>query len=515
MTDPSRSRNGMTEPDAIRLTAPVIDLRDHPNDDSCDAALLARVREGDDAAYGELWARHAAGARRVASRLVPRADVEDLVSEAFERTLAAIRSGRGPESTFFPYVARALRGRAATLLAAKARVTLADDLEILDSPVEDADPFHGAPAKARLVQAFQDLPSRWQDALWVSVVEDQPPRRVAALLGTSPNGVSALLIRARRQLRSNFIDLTAAESRNPLCRQAIQAPSRYADHVAGCDYCEATLAGLAELDVNLRSRGLPIVALIGSAVAQAASPHRRLRDLLGAVPAKVAVAAVAVTAAGVGAGPSLLAPSDRTPAAPLAGPAAGGPAIERHGPRPVAVQAGPVLPTALPTSAPPTAQATPSPTRPVTPSPATPRPGAAHHATTHRATTAAREVASSGSAAPVAPKLAPTPDAARTTAPVAPVAAGGRHPIGIEAHAGAACGCARVKVTGVRVSDQVAVSAAQPRAPAVALVRHPAHAGNFRLAVAAPSGPGPLTVTVTVVRANGRTVTARLTLLRD
>ena len=357
------------------------------------------VRQGDDAAYGELWARHAVNARRVAARLVPRADIEDLVSEAFERTLAAIRSGRGPESSFFPYVARALRGRAATLLAAKARVTLADDLEILDSPVEDADPFHGYPAKARLKRAFEDLPSRWQDALWVSVVEDQPPRRVAALLGTSPNGVSALLIRARRRLRSNFIDLTTAESRNPLCRQAIQAPSRYADHVASCEYCEATLAALAELDVNLRSRGLPILVLIGSAVAQAASPHRRLRDLLGAVPAKVAVAAVAVTAAGVGAGPYLLAPSDPTQTAPLAGPAAGGPAIGRHSPRPVVVQAGPVLPTALPTSAPPTAPAPASATRPVTPSPTTPRPGAAHHATTHRATTAASDVAPSGSTA--------------------------------------------------------------------------------------------------------------------
>jgi RNA polymerase sigma factor (sigma-70 family) len=496
----------MTEPDAIRLTAPVIDLRDHPDDDSHDAALLARVRHGDDAAYGELWARHAAGARRVAARLVPRADIEDLVSEAFERTLAAIRSGNGPESTFFPYVARALRGRAATLLASKARVTLADDIALLDSPVEDADPFRGAPAKARLKQAFEELPSRWQDALWVSVVEDQPPRRVAALLGTSPNGVSALVIRARRRLRSNFIDLTAAESPNPLCRAAIQAPTRYADHVAGCDHCDATLAGLAELaelDVTIRSRGLPIAALIGAAVAHAAAPHRRLRDLLTAVPAKVAVAAVAVTAAGVGAGPYLLAPSALS--APVAGPAAAGPTFGRH-PHALVEQAGPVLPTALPTlppTVPPAAVDSPVPaphagaTR-STPTPATAKP-------------VGRSVPA-GHSVPAVAKPVPTPDADRTTAPVA---AGGRHPISIEAHAGAACGCSRVKVTGVRLSDEVTVSAAQPGAPAAALVLHPAHAGNLRLQIAAPSGPGPLAITVTVVRANGRTVTARMTLLGE
>src|ERR1700712_2301892 len=91
----------------------VIDLRNAPDD----LELVRRLRAGDDAAYGELWARHAQAARRTAARLVPRTDIDDLVSEAFERTLAAIRSGRGPESTFFPYVARALRGRAAPLLA--------------------------------------------------------------------------------------------------------------------------------------------------------------------------------------------------------------------------------------------------------------------------------------------------------------------------------------------------------------------------------------------------------------
>ena len=282
------------------MTVPVIDSSEHACDD-VDAQLLIRVRRGDDLAYGELWTRHAVAARRAAARLVPRADIEDLVSEAFERTLAAIRSGHGPESSFFPYVARTLRGRAATMLAAKAQVILAEDDAALDCPVEDADPFHGHPAKGRLVQAFQELPSRWQDALWVSVVEDEPPRRAAAFLGTSPNGVSAMVIRARRRLRANFIDLSAAESRNPVCRLAIQSPSRHAGHISSCEHCEATLAGLAELDVSLSSRGLPLAALMGAGLARVVAPHRRLRDFLTAMPGKVA--AVALATAGVAVGP--------------------------------------------------------------------------------------------------------------------------------------------------------------------------------------------------------------------
>ena len=473
----------MTEPDWTGFTIPVIDLRDHASpDDEVDALLLARVREGDDAAFGELWARHATKARRVAARLVPRADIEDLVSEAFERTLAAIRSGHGPQASFFPYVSRALRGRAATLLAAKARITLADD-DTLDSPVEDADPFLGHPAKGRLVQAFQELPARWQDALWVSVVQDEPPRRAAAFLGTSPNGASALVIRARRRLRANFIDLSAAESRDPLCGSAIAAPSRHAEHISSCVHCEATLAGLAELDVSLRSRGLPIAALIGAGAARVVAPHRRLRDFLAAVPAKVAVAAVAVTAAGVTAGPYLLAPSAD---------------IRPTGTRPAA--AGPVLadgPTGTEVAA--VGPARPAPLISAAPAPAAPGPTAAAHS---RPT----------SSRPDSPTARTTP-ARRTQRPdpPAPPPAHQRHVLTIAARADRACACARVTVTGVRRTDRVVVVTRQ-RGVTARRVTHPDHPGTLRLTVAGrPGRTVRLEVKVIVVRANGRTVRTAVT----
>lgn len=475
----------MTEPDWTRLTGPVIDPSDHAScADDVDAMLLARVRGGDDAAYGELWARHARNARRVAARLVPRADIDDLVSEAFERTLAAIRSGHGPEASFFPYVARALRSRAATLLAAKARVTLADDDAALDSPVEDDDPFLGHPAKSRLVQAFRELPARWQDALWVSVVQDQPPRRAAAFLGTSPNGVSAMVIRARRRLRANFIDLSAAESRDPLCRLAIAAPSRHGDHISSCVHCEATLAGLAELDVSLRSRGVPIAALVAAGAVRVTAPHRRLRDFFAAVPAKVAVAAVAVTAAGVTAGPYLLAPSADSRPATVAGTAV---TVPRRT-EPDATEIGADQP-ARP--------------RPLSAAPAAPRPRTSPAPTpvartraagTERATTRPDPRAVAGPDTHPGSPAAPPPPVHR------------QHRLTLDVRADQACGCARVILTGLRRTDRVVIRTSGHRTTTRRVI-HPAHPGTLRLRVSGPAGcAGRFAVTVVVVRASGRTV---------
>jgi RNA polymerase sigma factor (sigma-70 family) len=269
-----------------------------PHDEVDDGELLQRVRAGDDTAYGELWARHVRSARRVAAGLVPASDVEDIVSEAFERTLAAIRAGNGPLTSFRSYVAQTMRARAATMYARTSRVSLSENNDDLDVAVEDPDPFLGAPARGRVVQAFQELPPRWQQALWVSVVESEPPRRVADQLGTSPNGVSALVIRARRRLRANFIDLSAAESRNPLCSKAIAAPRRHAEHLNSCDHCGATLEGLADLDVRLNAGGAGLVAAIALVLGRLRAGPGWARNACAAAPVKAAGALVVVTTAG-------------------------------------------------------------------------------------------------------------------------------------------------------------------------------------------------------------------------
>src|SRR4051794_41475889 len=74
-----------------------------------DAELIARVRNGDLEAYGELYARHHYAAERMARQLVPANDADDLASEAFAKVLDALRVGGGPDVSFRAYLLTTVR----------------------------------------------------------------------------------------------------------------------------------------------------------------------------------------------------------------------------------------------------------------------------------------------------------------------------------------------------------------------------------------------------------------------
>ena len=69
-----------------------------------DTDLVRLARAGDETALTELYLRHRAAALRLARSYGPRSDADDLVSGAFERVMAAIRRGGGPEPAFRPYL---------------------------------------------------------------------------------------------------------------------------------------------------------------------------------------------------------------------------------------------------------------------------------------------------------------------------------------------------------------------------------------------------------------------------
>ena len=69
-----------------------------------DDELVLLARDGDAAAYGELWQRHSGIGKSIARRFYEVADADDLVSEAFARILSTIQRGGGPRSGFRPYL---------------------------------------------------------------------------------------------------------------------------------------------------------------------------------------------------------------------------------------------------------------------------------------------------------------------------------------------------------------------------------------------------------------------------
>ena len=79
-----------------------------------DSELTARVRAGDDAAYEEIYRRHADAVRRYARTCCRDSfTAEDLAGEVFARTLQALKAGRGPEFAVRAYLLTAVRNVAA------------------------------------------------------------------------------------------------------------------------------------------------------------------------------------------------------------------------------------------------------------------------------------------------------------------------------------------------------------------------------------------------------------------
>jgi RNA polymerase sigma factor (sigma-70 family) len=244
--------------------------------ESSDAELIRRTRDGDADAYGALFARHADAARMLAARLTSGTPVaaDDVVSDAFVGVLAAFRAGKGPEEAFRPYLYTAVRNGAAALRERESRAIAVDDLTAYEKPGDVVDPAVTAFESEIVQRAFASLPERWQAALWYHAVEGMKPAAIAPMLGVSPNGVSALLVRAREGLREAYLveHLGAVGDERPACRETAGRLGAYVRgslsrrdrrkvdaHLAECADCRAMAAEVAEVDRGLLFVVAPLV----------------------------------------------------------------------------------------------------------------------------------------------------------------------------------------------------------------------------------------------------------------
>lgn len=169
-----------------------------------DDELVRAMRGGDHDAFGTLFERHVALARRVASRHGPSAEADDVAAEAFACVLGQLRSGRGPTTSFRGYLLAVVRHEAGRRAATARRCEPIADLEppsVTSAPTEAGD---------RLGEAYATLPERWRRALWQLEVEGRRPSDLAAELGMTANAVSALGYRARTALRSAYLQRSGA-----------------------------------------------------------------------------------------------------------------------------------------------------------------------------------------------------------------------------------------------------------------------------------------------------------------
>jgi RNA polymerase sigma factor (sigma-70 family) len=243
-----------------------------------DAELISRVRGGDVSAYGDLFSRHVDAARRLGRQLVRGHDVDDLVSEAFAKTLQVLQAGGGPDVAFRAYLLTSLRRLHVDRIRAAKKVQPTDDMTVYDDGTPFQDTVVASFENGAAARAFGSLPERWQLVLWHLEVEGQKPADIAPLLGMSPNSVSALAYRAREGLRQAFLTMHLADCPTEQCRWVNEHLGAYVrkglsrrdttkveEHLGGCRRCTAMYLELDEVNSNLAAIIGPLI--LGAAAA--------------------------------------------------------------------------------------------------------------------------------------------------------------------------------------------------------------------------------------------------------
>ncbi|GAA4136520.1 sigma-70 family RNA polymerase sigma factor [Leifsonia shinshuensis] len=255
-------------------------------DSFSDVELIELVRGGDNAAFGALWERHNRAGAVVARSATSTADPEDVTAEAYAKILTAIRSGGGPTSAFRPYLFTTIRN-IATSWGRSRRETPLEDADALEDPSFEEDAAVAALDRSLTARAFRSLPSRWQEVLWYSEVEEMAPKEIGPLLGMSASAVAALAYRAREGLRQAWIQAhLATVSADSEHRWTIDHLGAYARkktsrretdridaHLAECARCSIVAAEAEEVGSRLGLVLLPLVAGIGGATAYTAWLH--------------------------------------------------------------------------------------------------------------------------------------------------------------------------------------------------------------------------------------------------
>ncbi len=255
---------------------PLESTDDHDEPDVVsDVELITAARLGDRDAFGELYRRHVDAARRLASRLARRrADVDDLVSDAFARVSGALARGRGPDIAFRPYLYTTLRRVAYDRTAAGRREHVVDDtaFEAFDDATEPlVDPAVADLERSLTARAYRSLPERWQAVLWYTEVEEMGPADVGALLGLSANATAALAYRAREGLRQAYLQAHVATEPLRSCRPTIDRLGGYVrgglsererntveSHLDDCERCRALYLELADVNHGMRAFVAPL-----------------------------------------------------------------------------------------------------------------------------------------------------------------------------------------------------------------------------------------------------------------
>jgi RNA polymerase sigma-70 factor (ECF subfamily) len=161
------------------------------------APLVEAARDGDRAAFGELYLRYTRMVHGILIARVPRADVDDLVQDVFLQAMRQLSGLRDP-AAFGGWLAVIARNRGSDHLR-QTRTT---------EPLEDTDAVAAAAADSLEVEvvlrALRGLPDAYRETLALRLIEGMTGPEIAALTGLTPASVRVNLHRGMKQLRERL-----------------------------------------------------------------------------------------------------------------------------------------------------------------------------------------------------------------------------------------------------------------------------------------------------------------------
>lgn len=181
-----------------------------------DAALIARVRAGDVAAFSGIVQRHMRSAFGIAYHVLQhREDAEDAVQQAFMAALARLDTFDATRP-FGPWISRVVLNHARSARRARTRLVRGwvEPIETIETSPSAA-PDRAAERREireRVRAALELLPDRQRLAVQLIDIEGYGPADVAAVLQLSPVTVRWHLMAARRKLRRLLAPLGEAQS---------------------------------------------------------------------------------------------------------------------------------------------------------------------------------------------------------------------------------------------------------------------------------------------------------------
>jgi RNA polymerase sigma factor (sigma-70 family) len=276
--------------------------------------LLEQVRRGDEAAFGVLFVRHRGYAYAVARRVVGDRDAEDVVAEAFERIFAILKDGRGPTTTFRPYLSVTVHNVAVNRLRGRSREQLTEPSDLI--PLLVADDTSGRQLTNSVVrEAFAALPARWQQVLWLCEVDRVPHDEVGELLGIKANAVAAVALRARRGLADAYLAQYAQTTESAECRKIVGHLPGYVNgnltrarreavdrHLQSCHACPLAILELGEARRDVSALLAPIALAIAASGTVGATGAAATSGLGAVVSGSVSKALTGVVASAAVAG---------------------------------------------------------------------------------------------------------------------------------------------------------------------------------------------------------------------